>query len=56
MENKGMIDEEQEAELLGGAAQQEGAAATMLAGDDDDIGIAEARAAVRANQEMEEAK
>ena len=28
----------------------------MLAGDDDDIGIAEARAAVRANQEMEEAK
>ena len=28
----------------------------MLAGDDEDIGIAEARAAVRTNQEIEEAK
>jgi len=36
--------------------QSEGPAVNMLAGDDEDIGIAEARAAVRTNQEIEEAK
>ena len=59
MENRGMINEEMEAdELDGGAASQnqEGPAAAMLGDDGDDIGIAEARAEVRHNQEMEEAK
>ena len=60
MENKGhLFDEEEDAAAqLGAAAQsQEGPAhAMMAAGDDEEIGMAEARAAMIHNQEMEEAK
>ena len=55
MENRGMVDEEEEAANFG-AAQQEGPANVMLGEDNDGIGIAEARQAMRDEKEIEEAK
>lgn len=54
MEQRGVIDEDEEAENFGAA--REGPDAAAMIGDDGEIGIAEARQALQEQREMEEAK
>lgn len=58
MEQKGIIDEEEEAEKFDGkaATHEGGPSAAMIGADDEEIGIAEARKAILEAREIEEAK